>query len=815
MKLYLGIYIMKKRNIILKLSITLLLLFLFFPMQYAQSWTKLSPYPSSQQISDLYFYNSSLGFAPCSNGFLLRTSDAGINWTEIYCGHVDVIQGIFFTSASTGYACGYEKMIIKTTDGGLTWTDLAYSSSVLVCYETIVFSDANTGWVAGDQGLILKTTNAGASWTTQTTGVTSTIEKILYIGSNKLIAFCGGQYILRTTDGGSNWSQINTGTIYSKIGAQSPDNINIFASCTVGYFSKSTDAGLTWTSGATGVTTNHIWAIHFTSATTGFIGDETGKIWKTTNSGTSWIAQTSGTNNGFLGICFTDANTGFAGGTLGTLITTTNAGTTWTSLNRGVAFNIYAGAFSDANTGYVCSGDGAGIYKTTNGGTDWFNLNVTVAAGGSYDFMLVGTNTGFGCGSDASYTPVFFKTTNAGTNWSEVSLSSTAIVSPGYISFPTTSAGFISDYGGMILDKTTDGGSSWIAIKSDFPQNLMACYFLDANNGYVTGAHGYVTKTSDGGTTWSAAMTTNTIKTLNSIVFLNSNLGFACGDSGTIIKTTNGGNNWTNVSVSTTSSLYRIKFVDAGNILTCGAGGKIFLSNNAGSSWNDLSISIFSDFYTIGLAGSSGWVLGSGGGVYKNNVPLPVQLSSFTASVASGIVTLNWQTATEVNNFGFEIERAKVNNSNGSLPFVKIGFVQGHGSSNSPKKYSFIDNTVSPGNKYSYRLKNVDNDGSISFSKIIDVQTGVIPNGFLLNQNFPNPFNPSTTIEFAFAINTKAELNVYDILGNKVAELFNNNAEAGKIYEVQFKMSNLSSGVYFYKLTGVNKTETKKMLLLK
>jgi hypothetical protein len=343
----------------------------------------------------------------------------------------------------------------------------------------------------------------------------------------------------------------------------------------------------------------------------------------------------------------------------------------------------------------------------------------------------------------------------------------------------------------------------------------MSCYFLDANNGYVAGANGYVAKTSNGGTTWTDAMATNTTNVLCSVVFLNSNLGFACGDAGTIIKTTNGGTNWTNVSVSTTSSLYRIKFVDAGNILTCGTGGKIFLSNNAGSSWNDLSISISSDFYTIGLAGSSGWVLGTGGAIYKNNVPLPVQLTSFSASVASGNVTLNWQTATEVNNYGFEIERAKVNNSNGSLPFVKIGFVQGHGSSNSPKKYSFIDNTVSPGNKYSYRLKKVDNDGSTSYSKIIDVQTGVIPNGFILNQNFPNPFNPSTTIEFAFAINTKAELNVFDVLGKKVAELFNNNAEAGRIYEVQFNASNLSSGIYYYKLTGVNKTETKKMLLLK
>jgi len=195
---------------------------------------------------------------------------------------------------------------------------------------------------------------------------------------------------------------------------------------------------------------------------------------------------------------------------------------------------------------------------------------------------------------------------------------------------------------------------------------------------------------------------------------------------------------------------------------------------------------------------------------------LPVELISFTAFTRNNSIILNWATATERNNSGFEIYRAEVvNNGNESLPFGKISFVQGHVLSNSPKDYSFTDKTVSLGGKYSYRLKQIDNDGTTSYSKIVEVQTGIIPDGFILNQNFPNPFNPATTITFAFASNTKAELSIYDVLGNKVAELFNNNADAGRIYEVQFNASNLSSGVYYYKLKGVNKTEIKKMLLLK
>jgi len=167
-------------------------------------------------------------------------------------------------------------------------------------------------------------------------------------------------------------------------------------------------------------------------------------------------------------------------------------------------------------------------------------------------------------------------------------------------------------------------------------------------------------------------------------------------------------------------------------------------------------------------------------------------------------------TATEVNNFGFNIERRANSNE-----WEKIGFIKGHVLSNSPKEYSYSDNTISFGKKYSYRLKQVDNDGAVTYSKIIEVETGNIFNGFTLNQNYPNPFNPSTTIEFAFQNNTKAELKIFDVLGKQVAELYNDNADAGRIYTVQFNGSNLVSGVYYYKLTGDNKTEIKKMLLLK
>ena len=190
--------------------------------------------------------------------------------------------------------------------------------------------------------------------------------------------------------------------------------------------------------------------------------------------------------------------------------------------------------------------------------------------------------------------------------------------------------------------------------------------------------------------------------------------------------------------------------------------------------------------------------------------PLPVELISFSALMVKDQIQLKWKTATEINSYGFNIERL-IGKGN---EWKKVGFVEGYGNSNSEKKYDFIDKNVLSGNKYSYRLKEINTDGTFKYSKVVEVNFSV-PSEFNLSQNYPNPFNPVTNIRFEFDKNTKARLTVYDVLGNKVADLFNGRAETGKKYKVKFDGSALSSGVYYYKLTGNNKTEIKKMILLK
>jgi len=193
---------------------------------------------------------------------------------------------------------------------------------------------------------------------------------------------------------------------------------------------------------------------------------------------------------------------------------------------------------------------------------------------------------------------------------------------------------------------------------------------------------------------------------------------------------------------------------------------------------------------------------------------LPVELTSFTAKVLrKDGVQLDWVTETEVNNYGFEVERKVSSEQLSASNWEVLGFIEGHGNSNSPKEYNFLDEGINYGN-YDYRLKQIDNDGTFEFSDIIEVDAGNIPEGYVLEQNYPNPFNPSTVIKFALAESQQATLTVYDILGNEIAQLFNKTTEAGKVYEIEFNASALSSGVYYYRLSTPQKSLVRKMLLL-
>jgi len=254
----------------------------------------------------------------------------------------------------------------------------------------------------------------------------------------------------------------------------------------------------------------------------------------------------------------------------------------------------------------------------------------------------------------------------------------------------------------------------------------------------------------------------------------------------------------------TESNLTLFKSTDNGNTWTSAGGVPDYGNNN-------ITLTGITDIYGI-------WTIGNSAS------PLPVELSSLTAKVLDNSVIISWKTSTEVNNYGFEVERSLKTESDmvgGSQnpEWDKIGFVPGAGNSNSPKEYSFTDDLndaslQSQNHKIRYRLKQIDNDGTFSYSKEVEIEN-LLPSAFELSQNYPNPFNPSTTIRFGLPADTRVTLEVFNIIGEKVATLLNNEIKSAGYYDVLFKASELSSGVYFYRLTAGEFISTKKLNIIK
>ncbi|HKI78140.1 MAG TPA: T9SS type A sorting domain-containing protein [Ignavibacteriaceae bacterium] len=237
----------------------------------------------------------------------------------------------------------------------------------------------------------------------------------------------------------------------------------------------------------------------------------------------------------------------------------------------------------------------------------------------------------------------------------------------------------------------------------------------------------------------------------------------------------------------------------------------IALKSPAANNWHYNS-TVDGNLYTTrnSLTNSGNWSSGTGYLDLTSSIgtgALPVELTSFTARENGNKIELKWRTETEVNNFGFEVQR-----STDKISWDKIGFVPGNGNSNTPKDYLFTDKLIPNGSLY-YRLKQEDVDGKFEYSSIIGITYSVLSKA-ILSQNYPNPFNPTSTIEYSIPGNSLVTLKIYDVLGREVVTLVNEKQNAG-MHSVNFNGERLASGIYFYVLTAGNSVISKKMNLLK
>jgi photosystem II stability/assembly factor-like uncharacterized protein len=295
-------------------------------------------------------------------------------------------------------------------------------------------------------------------------------------------------------------------------------------------------------------------------------------------SSAQWIAQTSGTTNTLFAVSFTDASTGTAVGTLGTILRTTDGGVTWTAQTSNTTNTLWGVFFVNASIGTAVGNNGT-IRRTTDGGTTWVTQTSGVPTsplyGVSFSSADVGTIVGGGpLGGPGS---TIRRTTNGGTTWTAQTPGTTNALRS--VVFLNADTGFAVGLNGTIR-RTSDGGATWTPQTSNTTQHLFGVSFINTNVGTAVGAAGTILRTTDGGTNWTG-QTSGVARTLNAVSFVDVNTGVAVGDSGTILRTTDGGANWISESGIVANNLYGVSLVTAGEGTAVGFGGTILRRTTA------------------------------------------------------------------------------------------------------------------------------------------------------------------------------------------------------------------------------------------
>ena len=544
-----------------------------------------------------------------------------------------------------------------------------------------------------------------------------------------------------------------------------------------------------------------------------------------------WQVKNSGLTNKLLrDVQFIDADHGWMVGDNGTIYRTIDGGDTWiTPSYIPTTSDIRGVYFINDMTGWAVRSSGK-VLKTIDGGDNW-NMSSTVTNSTLYSTFFNDANTGWAVGNSGT----IIKTTNGGTSWTIQQTTSNITDRFWRVYFINDQIGWAVGQDGAAV-RTTDGGANWVDMPVNTSEDLRGVHFNDANTGWIVGHDGTVLYTSNGGVTWDAQDATTTVN-LRDIAMVGDE-GFAVGSSGRIIHTYDSGKTWIRQDNSlATDDLWSVAMIDGDSIWAVGENGLIQQTLRGGQ--RCLLNTSFGLADTVEVEGSEtfhliadencyssynfSWNTGSTSSkitVLASNLPagyttyevvvndgkncldtarvvflkaiLPVELISFNVeAIDNETVQLQWQTASELNNDYFIIER-----SQDAFEWESLGHISGAGNSNEIQRYDFVDTNPHLGINY-YRLKQVDLDGTINFS---DIQSAVITKDYTITA-FPNP----TINQLFVSINSKnvtqdfstLSIELYNTLGQKVLKTNYSNISNGLI---KLNVSHLEKGTYYLRI---------------
>jgi len=793
-------------------------------------WYWKNPLPQGNELHDIWLFSPQVMLAVGDVGTVIKTSNGGLNWTVThYSGGVSSdLFAVFFIDQTTGWVAGSDGKILKTIDGGTSWsvTTLVNVTNI----NGLFFLDSQNGWAVGNRvtsndqkGVILKTTDGGSNWTIDENTNANSLNAIHFYNANVGWAM-GSKYvsgfqssediILRTQDGGTTWVPYYSGIAKEIFCASFVDSLHGWAVgngiTSSGVIIHTEDSGVTWAEQPQPKSTSALWGIAFRNQTLGWVVGQEGTLLKTVDGGSTWNEIQTQVSRNLNAIKFSDSQFVVSVGNAGIMIKSEDDGTVWQELSSGLnLWHFYAVDFTDPDTGWIV-GPNKTIIKSVDGGTNW-TPQASSAPQNLLDIFMVNSHTGWTVGEWG----VILKTTDGGTNWVDQPSGTQDFLHSCFFlndQIGWTCGGPVSGTSSIIL-YTSDGGNQWTPQNSPADASLRDMHFTDGTHGWAVGANGNIVHTTDGGATWSK-VSIGRNEDFYSVFFLNNNLGWIGGNS--ILKTTDGGATWNEVmTFSTVDQVRQIYFMDAsiGWAVLQGSGGALYKTMNGGDNWFRLDIGTNNDLYDISIVNDEvGWIVGTYSTIMKTDaVFVPVELVSFQANWSDDQVTLKWSTASESNNYGFEVQRKFA----GSKNYQKAGFVPGQGTTTEMNYYTFKDKPT-VGGRYYYRLKQVDFDGKFQFSPVAEV---MVPAKFALYQNHPNPFNPKTTISFELPAGTHVVIDIFNELGQKIVTLIDEYRPAG-FQQITWNGRDdaarpVGSGIYFYHIKTNGFEATRKLVLLR
>lgn len=529
------------------------------------------------------------------------------------------VWAVDFVNQYIGYLCGEDGLIMKTTNGGLSWT--AQNSWVTSRLYDIKFLNADSGLAVGSSGLVLKTTDGGNNWIT-TYYQTSTNYTIEIVNSN--LIFIGSAYssgrLAKSTDFGTTWIPITHSAIGSSVySIYFVDENNGWIGTASSGILYTSDGGINWTQQI--ASSNTIYDVLFSSSLIGFAVDSKGKIYSTTNGGTNWVTYQTPSKRALRAIAI-EGNNVYVVGDAGSMYRSTDIGINWeekfTYIGQALEFQRRV-IFVNQNVGFICGGSSSSadslgyVLKTTDGGETWtqlpYNFKTQLYAIAAPNENVIYTSAG---------SSLVFKSTDGGLTWSKSTIYATS-TTLWDIQFYDENLGYACGSSGRIF-KTTDGGNTWTLLTSPFgTSTIYSMAILDSLSVIATGVSAKAYKTTDGGSTW-ITLSPN-IPGSYFIVRFYQNVGYIgsyVSPVGYVSKSTDGGNTWTaSTSFPGTQSVWGIAVKNEDTVFVVDLYGYVYYSTNGGTNWVSVPRIFGTNSFYCSISGDKLFISGSNGAIIK------------------------------------------------------------------------------------------------------------------------------------------------------------------------------------------------------